>query len=284
MPPASRLPAASRKSPASGKSPVSRSYHDACAVAHALELFGDRWALLVMRELMLGPRRFGDLRADLPGLSANVLTRRLQELEAAGVLVRRVLAPPASVPVYELTAWGYESEPILQAMGRWAARSPGHDPLQALSAVSLMLSLRTMLDAERARQLDAQVGFRLGAHGFVARLSGRRLAIERNPDGPAGVEAMNAAGALDVVFTAAAPVLAAAIYGGRPMAALIEEGVLSIDGDRALAERFVTLFRLPAKVAGRAAVASPAGRPGPARPIRSARPAGVRRGAAGGPR
>src|SRR3954471_20548133 len=89
-----------------------RHYNDACGAAHALELIGERWALLVMRELMLGPKRFGDLRASLPGISANVLTQRLGDLEQAGVVLRRKLPPPASAQVYELTPWGYESEPI----------------------------------------------------------------------------------------------------------------------------------------------------------------------------
>src|SRR5690349_11624302 len=88
----------------------SRFVRQACAAAHALELVGDRWALLVMRELLLGPRRFGDLRASLPGISATVLAQRLEELEAAGVLLRRKLAPPAGVQVYALTKWGLESE------------------------------------------------------------------------------------------------------------------------------------------------------------------------------
>src|SRR4051794_26728341 len=101
-----------------------RRYEDACGAAHALDLVGERWALLVMRELMFGPKRFSDLRADLPGISANVLTQRLEGLAAAGVPLRRKLPPPASAQVYELTAWGYESEPIFQALGRWASRSP----------------------------------------------------------------------------------------------------------------------------------------------------------------
>ena len=97
----------------------SRSYEDACGSAHALDLIGERWAMLVMRELMLGPRRFGDLRGSLPGLSANVLTQRLEGLEAIGVVRRRKLPPPASVQVYELTPWGYESERAIQELGRW---------------------------------------------------------------------------------------------------------------------------------------------------------------------
>ena len=214
-----------------------RRYDDACGAAHALDLVGERWALLVMRELMLGPKRFSDLRADLPGISANVLTQRLEGLEAAGVLVRRKLPPPASAQVYELTPWGYESEPIFQSLGRWAARSPQHDPTLPLSAVSLFLSFRTMLDAERARGLVARIGFRIGAETFLARLARGRIEVERGP-----LENV------DVVLAGAAPAIAAAVYGGQPLAALERAGMLAVDGDRALAERFVTLFPLPPKV------------------------------------
>lgn len=216
-----------------------RRYEDACAVAHALDLVGDRWALLVIRELLLGPRRFSDLRAGLPGISANVLSQRLEELEATGLLVRRKLPPPAAAQVYELTAWGRESEPVFQALGRWAARSPLHDPRLPISAVSLMLSLRTMLDPTRAEGLDARIGFRIGEEGFLAHLAGGRIEIARSDGG-----ALDGA---DLVFTGAAPALAGAIFGGEPLATLEAAGALRIEGDRALAERFVTLFPLPPK-------------------------------------
>ena len=218
-------------------SPSRRRYEDACGTAHGLELVGERWALLVVRELMLGPKRFGDLRADLPGISANVLTQRLEGLEAAGVLARRKLPPPASAQVYELTAWGYESEPIFQALGRWAARSPEHDPSLPLSAVSLFLSFRTMLDPARARGLNARIGFRIAAETFLARLAGGRIAVARN-----------AVDRADVVFAGTPTSIAAAVYGGQPLDALAEAGALSVEGDRALAERFVALFPLPPKV------------------------------------
>ena len=213
-----------------------RHYEDACAAAHALDLVGERWALLVMRELMLGPKRFSDLRASLPGISANVLTQRLEGLEAAGVLGRKKLPPPASTQVYELTEWGYESEPIFQALGRWAARSPAHNPTLPFSAASFLLSLRTMLDPIRAEGIDARIGFRLGEETFLAHLAEGRIEIAR--------------GALDdadLVFTGTPPVLAGAIYGGQPLEALEGAGVLEIRGDRALAERFVGLFPLPPK-------------------------------------
>jgi DNA-binding HxlR family transcriptional regulator len=222
------------------KSEVSsrRRYEDACAAAHALDLVGERWALLVMRELMLGPKRFSDLRESLPGISANVLTQRLEGLEAAGVLVRRKLPPPAASQVYELTEWGYESEPIFQALGRWAARSPAHDPTLPFSAASFFLSLRTMLDPERARGIDALIGFRLGEETFLAHLADGRIEIAR--------------GALDkasLILAGTAPVLAGAVYGGQPLAALEAAGALGVEGDRALAQRFVGLFPLPPKAA-----------------------------------
>jgi DNA-binding HxlR family transcriptional regulator len=214
-----------------------RRYEDACGAAHALDLVGERWALLVIRELMLGPKRFGDLRADLPGISANVLTQRLESLEAAGVLVRRKLPPPASAQVYELTPWGYEAEPIFQTLGRWAARSPGHDPGLPLSAVSLFLSFRTMFDPTRAKGLEARVGFRIGEGTFLVTIEDGKISVGRGE-----IEKV------DAVFTGAAPMIAAAVYGGVPLDQLQAQGALKISGDRGCAERFVTLFVLPPKV------------------------------------
>jgi DNA-binding HxlR family transcriptional regulator len=220
------------------KAAAQRRYDDACAAAHALDLVGERWALLVMRELMLGPKRFSDLRASLPGISANILTQRLAALEAAGILVRRKLPPPTAARVYELTPWGYESEPIFQALGRWAARSPRHDPTLPLSAVSLFLSFRTMLDPARARGLNARIGFRIGiGETFLARLAKGRIEIARGSVDKA-----------DAVFAGSAAAIAAAVYGGQPLEALETAGMLSVAGDRALAKRFVTLFPLPRKV------------------------------------
>ena len=98
-----------------------RSYGQFCGVAHALDLVGERWALLVVRELVLGPKRFTDLAAGLPGIGTNILTARLRELEQTGVVERRVLPPPAGSTVYELTPYGRELEPVLLALGRWAS-------------------------------------------------------------------------------------------------------------------------------------------------------------------
>ena len=218
------------------ESPQRRRYDDACGAAHALDLVGERWALLVMRELIFGPKRFSDLRAGLPGISANVLTQRLEGLEESGIVLRRRLPPPAAAQVYELTEWGYESEPIFRVLGRWAARSPSHDPTLPLGSASLFLSLRAMLDPTRAEGFAARIGFRLGAETFVAHLAEGRIDTAAGPlDKP------------DVTFTGPAAVIAAVIYGGQSLGSMEVNGALRVDGDRALAERFVTLFPLPSK-------------------------------------
>lgn len=215
-----------------------RRYHDACGAAHGLDLVGERWALLVMRELMFGPRRFGDLRKDLCGLSANVLTQRLEGLEASGIVRRRKLPPPASVQVYELTEWGLELKPLYALLGRWAARSPSHDPSLPLSPVSVVMSMETMFDAGAAGDARIDMGLAFGDETFRLRVADGRLAAERAP-----VEGA------EVVLRTAAPVLAGALYGGQPFEALETAGVLGLEGDRAKAERFVTFFHLPEKVA-----------------------------------
>jgi DNA-binding HxlR family transcriptional regulator len=213
-----------------------RRYSDGCGTAHALDLIGERWALLVMRELMLGPKRFSDIRADLPGISANVLTQRLEGLERDGIVVRRRLVPPASGQVYELSEWGYQSLPIMGALGRWATRSPGHDPGQHFSAVSLMLSFMAMGQPGVAKDIDASIGFRLGRETYRATIRDGAVRSARGP----------AEGA-DAVFTGAPGAIAAAVYGGVPLAEMEARGALTVEGDRALAGRFVTLFPLPPK-------------------------------------
>lgn len=214
-----------------------RWYDDACGTAHAMELVGERWSLLIIRELMFGPRRFADLRRTLAGISANVLTQRLAGLAAAGILLRRRLPPPTAAQVYELTPWGYESETAIMALGRWAARSPGHDPALPLSAASLMLSFRTMLSAERLGTGRADIGLQLGEDGFVARLGGGTITIAR--------ETPTEVGAL---LTGTPESIAAVVYGGQPLDDAVQAGDVLVEGSRARAEWFVTLFPLPAKV------------------------------------
>lgn len=213
-----------------------RVYDDACGLAHALELLGERWTLLVVRELMLGGRRFSALRAALPGLSANVLTQRLASLEAHGVLRRRMLPPPARVQIYELTEWGYEAGPVIEALGRWAARSPTHDPTLPISAVSTLLSFRTMFRRGAVGDAPFTVGFRMGEEGWLGEAGAEAFHVGRgDPDGA------------DICFTGEPEALVAFVYGGAALPGLAEAGSLSLRGDPTLAMRFADLFRLPPK-------------------------------------
>ena len=209
-----------------------RGYEDACGLAHALELIGERWALLVMRELMFGPRRFSELKSDLPGISANVLTQRLGELEERGLVRKSRLPPPASVQVYEATEWGLEAAPVIRDLGRWAVRSLCHDPSRPVSHVSIMMSMQAMFDSERARGFATRAGFRLGQNTYVVDIHEGQIDVSRSP-----IERC------DFVVTATADEVAGVLYGGAPIDAI------KVEGDLALARRFVTLFPLPPKVA-----------------------------------
>lgn len=218
------------------KGATRRWYDDACGTALAMELVGERWSLLIVRELMFGPRRFGELKASLSGISANVLTQRLDGLESAHVLKRRKLPPPANVQVYELTEWGYEAEEPIKALGAWAARSPDHDPTLPLSSASMMMSLRTMIDMKRALALPVMtIGFTFGPESFVARLADGDLPIERGQ-----AEA-------DVHFATTARLMANIVYGKWPIEEAEAEGALVFTVDRVKARAFIDLFALPPK-------------------------------------
>ena len=213
-----------------GKPEGRRAYDDACGTAHGLELIGERWALLVLRELMLGPRRFSQLRADLPGISANVLTQRLSELEQRGLVRRTRLPPPASVQVYEATEWGLEAEPIVQTLGRWAARSPRHDPTLPISGVSILLSMRTMIDSERGSDLDAHLNFRFGDEVYTGHLKGGEIAISRGEHSSP-----------DLTIAGEPQALAAVLYGKAPV------DLIEWSGDEKLLRRLIDLYHLPPK-------------------------------------
>ncbi|WP_374203123.1 winged helix-turn-helix transcriptional regulator [Streptomyces sp. ST2-7A] len=266
-----------------------RSYDDACGAAHALDLVGERWALLVVRELLLGPKRYSDLLADLPGISTTVLSHRLTELERGGVVRRRELPPPAASRVYEPTEWGAELEPVIMAFGRWGARSPAHRRDLHLSVNSFVLSLRTNFDAERAAGVRTEVLLRPGGRPFLARVADGRLRIR--PMDPAGAPAPVTRGdhtdhtdgpdpdgaqtdtdtdtgtgpgtATGPRADIAGPPggLAAVVYGGVGLAEAREGFGVGITGDREAARRFLSLFTLPdpARPAGDTGTNGPAG-------------------------
>jgi DNA-binding HxlR family transcriptional regulator len=196
-----------------------------------MELLGERWAMLVLRELAYGARRFSELKNDLAGISANVLTQRLAELEARGLVRRTKLPPPASVQVYEATQWGLEAIPVIASLGRWAARSPMHDPTLQMSHVSVMMSLQTLFSPLLAEGLVARVGFHFGEVDYVASLKGDRLDIERRRSDDC-----------DVDFRGTPSQIAAVIHGGAPLE------TIEVEGNLELAKCFRTLFPLPPKV------------------------------------
>ena len=212
-----------------------RSYDDGCAGAHALDLIGERWALLVARELLLGPKRFSDLRAGLPGISANVLSQRLDELERAAVVRRHKLGPPSGAWVYELTEWGRQLEVVIVELGRWGARSPTLPREAPRSAVSTMLSLRTLFDRDAARGMTATVELRFGVEAYHATVADGAIAVARG-----------AAKAPDVVVEASPEALAALVYDGASLAAAQKAGDVRVAGDKALLKRFLRLFAPPA--------------------------------------
>jgi DNA-binding HxlR family transcriptional regulator len=144
---------------------TTRTYDDACAIARALDVVGERWALLIVRELLFGPRRFSDLRKALPNASTNLLTDRLRELELNGIVGRRRLSPPAGSTVYELTEWGAELAPVLDALGRWGLRGVRPPSRTAtLSPTSILLALSGTVRPDRRRRWPT-IHFEL--HGCV---------------------------------------------------------------------------------------------------------------------
>ena len=196
-----------------------------------MELLGERWTMLVLRELAYGPRRFSELKADLKGISANVLAQRLTELDKRNLVRKTKLAPPASIQVYEATEWGLEAVPLIASLGRWAARSPWHNPTLQMSHVSVIMSLQTLLSPALAEGLDARIGFRFGDVTYVTTLRNGRLDVERGP-----VEDC------DLEFSGTPSEIAAVIHGGAPLE------MIEVKGDMELAKRFRPLFPLPPKI------------------------------------
>src|ERR1700709_33391 len=155
------------------------SYGEACQFAHALDLVGERWALLVVRELLLGPKRFTDLRAGLPHASSNILSERLRDLEQGAVIQRRKLPPPAASWVYELTEWGRELEPIVTKLGAWGARSPFPPDSEEIGPDSIVLALRSLFDAGAASDLNATYELQIGEQRFRVEIAEGELDLDR---------------------------------------------------------------------------------------------------------
>ena len=212
-----------------------RSYGEACRFAHALDLVGERWALLVVRELLLGPKRFTDLRAGLPHASSNILSERLRDLEQGAVIQRRKLPPPAASWVYELTEWGRELEPIVTKLGAWGARSPFPPDSQEIGPDSIVLALRSLFDAEAASDLNATYELRIGEQRFRVEIANGELGLNRGR-----------ATDPDISLTAPdAPTLAAVLTNELPLDEALDSSAIQVKGSQQAAKRFLRLFPMP---------------------------------------
>lgn len=212
-----------------------RTYGDACGVARALDVVGERWALMIVREMLLGPKRFTDIREGLPHVSPDVLAQRLRELEAFGVVQRRTLPPPAASQVYELTASGLALEPVVIALGRWGgANAPPPDEGLGMSLDSHVVSLRTLFVPSLADDFDARVELRLGDQRFRAEVAGGEFEIDRGE-----------APSPDATITTDPGTLIAVAHGHRTFADALRAGDVEVEGDEDVAARFLGLFPLP---------------------------------------
>jgi DNA-binding HxlR family transcriptional regulator len=205
---------------------VARTYDDPCGLARALNHVGDRWALLVVRELLLGPKRFGDLRRGLPGASQSMLASRLAELEESGLLRRRHLGPPAGVWVYELTEVGRGLEPALLHLARWGSRTPRTSTAE-LSVDALALAMRTTYPGS---DLTARFALVLDGDALAVTLADGELTIARGP-----VESP------DATIETTAATWRALIFAGAPLAA----AEATVRGDHRLVSRLLALFPRP---------------------------------------
>jgi DNA-binding HxlR family transcriptional regulator len=212
-----------------------RSYGDGCAIAQALDVVGERWALLVVRELLLGAKRFTDLKKGLPNASPNVLSERLRELERAGVIKRDKLPPPAASRVYELTEWGQELEETVFALGHWGTRSPSPPPTDPVGADSIMLALKARFDPAAADGLRASYELRFGEDRFRLAISERAIHVARG-----GAEQP------DATIETDPRTLFAVLWDGRSLTGAQRSGVLRIEGDAGAVKRLVGLFTLRA--------------------------------------
>lgn len=204
-------------------------YDEGCLAANALNVVGDRWGLLVVRELLLSPKRFQAIRAGLPGITAAVLSARLDQLRADGLVEWHT-----TLRYYELTPLGQALRPVVLELARWGVRHPAHDPTKFISPTSLMLSMSIMFDKDAARGRRDVAGFDCGSETFTIRL-----------DGAGGSQVgLQVADDIDFVLSGTGNSLAAAVYGPRPLSDLVDAGVVQLLGDAGAAQAFIDLFAL----------------------------------------
>lgn len=211
-----------------------RSYRDPCGVARALDVIGDRWAMLVARDLLLGAKRFNDLLGGLPGVSPNVLSQRLRELVKHGVVQRRDLGPPTRVHLYELTDWGRDLEPIVLQLGRWGNEAPVL-PDGILGIDSLLLSIKATFDPARAADLRGVYELRIDADAYLVEVGDDSVEIRRD----------TAAGRPDGTLTTDIDTLRALCGQQITLATALGSGALQLSGDDDATRRLLDLLLTP---------------------------------------
>jgi len=213
-----------------------RTYGDRCGVARALDIVGERWALLVVRELLLGPKRFTDLRAGLPHVGPDILAQRLRELEQSGIVRRGTLPPPAGSRIYELTERGHELEPIVVALGRFGSVAPFPPGEAQIGVDAVVIALKSLFAAGAADGLSASYELRLGEQSFrIDVTDGRIEAVRGSAEAP------------EATIETDPGTLAGILWHGRKLEEARRSGDIAIAGDRKAVTRFVGLFPLPVR-------------------------------------
>ena len=213
-----------------------RTYGDRCGVARALDIVGERWALLVVRELLLGPKRFTDLRAGLPHVGPDILAQRLREFEQSGIVRRGTLPPPAGSRIYELTERGHELEPIVVALGRFGSVAPFPPGEAQIGVDAVVIALKSLFAAGAADGLSASYELRLGEQSFRIDVADGRIETVRG-----------SAEAPQATIETDPGTLASVLWHGRKLEEARRAGDIAIAGDRRAVTRFVGLFPLPVR-------------------------------------
>lgn len=215
---------------------ATRKYEDACGIARSLDVIGNRWALLVVRELLFGPKRFGDLRTGLRTISQNVLSQRLRDLEAGGIVRRTLLGPPASTQAYELTARGRALEPVLIEMSRWGALTPiAADSVMSNDAFAL--ALKALFTSGRDDAFVGDVRLRLAPDTYDVTVTHR------------GIDVVRASGAdPELVIDGTEHALRAVMFDDRQLDDAVGAGELRVHGDPTRAQAFLRRFAVPDQV------------------------------------
>jgi DNA-binding HxlR family transcriptional regulator len=208
-----------------------RTYSDGCSSAHALDLVGERWALLIVRDLLFGPKRFSDLRTGLRQASPNVLSQRLRELEGAGIVRHRKLPPPASAMVYELTEWGLQLEPVLMGLQTWGAQSPSYSQEIPVGCDAAMLALRNFFGTNDRADLRAEIEVRFPQGAYRVQIHEGRLEIYRGSSDRA-----------DAIVETDPTTLEEVAFRLRSLQAAEKEGLVQVVGDREAVLNFFDAF------------------------------------------